>query len=195
MMTQTKQTLTDRVTDEDSILLFRESDADQNMVDLSSIDEMLEQAKHRKYEMYRSNPDLANKETYGRMLNKTGSFIGNALRYLVFWPKFIKECVWENYDDFSKDDREGLSFILTVGGIASSIGASLHGWSGYSSGNMGIVPTLALNIGIVGGVASLAYDGLKSWFNLEREQTIEGYHVNPKKESKKETKKKSRKVK
>jgi len=188
----TTKTLTQRVSETDTMQV-NSDDRQANLKianpqdDLSNLDLMIEEAKQQKYEMYRANPALANKEALGRMFKGTGSFIGNTLRYLVFWPKFIEECVWATEDSWkdengsyttdSKNTREQVTTLFTISGIASSIGASAYGWCNYSNGNIGIVPTLALNIGLFGGTASLAYDGLKSWFNYAREQAIESYNT------------------
>ena len=165
--------------------------------DLSNLDTILHEANKQRYEMYKANPSLANKEALGRMFRRTGkaikeigSFAGNTIKYLVLWPKFIKNHVWDTEDAWKDEkgnytaDMDGFRTGVTTAfygtGIMSSIGASSYGWYNYSNGNMGIVPTLALNIGVIGGATSLAYDGIRSWFNYEREQAIESLKVEPK---------------
>jgi hypothetical protein len=148
-------------------------------LDLPSLDEMIDEAREHKYQMYSENPSLANKEAIARMLKGSVSYPYNALRYLVFWPKFIQEQLYPRdglLKNESSDEREFLTFFTTVAGIISSIGASVIGWTNYSGGNIGIKSALALNIGLFGGLASVAGDGLKSWFSYERRQAIESYN-------------------
>jgi hypothetical protein len=184
----TNQTLTSRVMEETE----GKNNSKSGLVayvpelELSNIDEMIDKAREEKYKMYRANPNLANKEALTMMLKQSAKVPLNTLRYLVLWPKFIEEQIWQtddawknsngDYTDSVNDTRCSMTLGLWVGGVASSVGASVYGWHHYFKGNMGLVPALALNIGLFGGLASLAYDGLKSWFLHDREKAIESYN-------------------